>query len=148
VLKLFLGFLALTILVTLFWASDRITMQGERTIYTVRCERGAWEGVRCTGMLVPSERHAFRASKSRHEVIYWIRESDAPSGKYTDCSVTDRDTWTCNVRAGQKPTIAYEMVRGKPTRTGASSLLPFHAVPKWKWWLMDVGVSVFSEAEN
>ena len=30
------------------WASDRITLQGERTIYTVNCEGGNWVGNRCT----------------------------------------------------------------------------------------------------
>ena len=34
------------------WASDFITMQGERTIYTVECRDGAWAGDRCAGNLV------------------------------------------------------------------------------------------------
>ena len=32
------------------WASDFITMQGERTIYTVECRDGAWAGA-ATGCL-------------------------------------------------------------------------------------------------
>ena len=34
------------------WASDRITMQGERTIFTVNCDNGSWQGDRCNGKLV------------------------------------------------------------------------------------------------
>ena len=34
------------------WASDFITMQGERTIYTVDCRDGAWAGDGCAGNLV------------------------------------------------------------------------------------------------
>ena len=28
------------------WASDKIGLQGERTVYSVRCEEGIWEGWR------------------------------------------------------------------------------------------------------
>jgi len=133
----------------LLWGSDRITLQGERTIFTVDCAGGTWEGARCTGHLVPGKRYAFRASKARQEVLYWIRNSDAPSGRYTDCTVTDRDNWSCNVVTGGTPrTIAFEMVKGQPTRVGSGLALPYHSVPKWKWWLMDVGVDGFKDAAN
>jgi hypothetical protein len=141
---LFIAFLAGVML----WASDRITLQGERTIFTARCEQGTWNGPTCTGRLVPGERYAFRASSRRHEVLYWIRDSDAPSGKYTDCTVIDRDNWTCNVRANQEPTIAFEMVKGRPTRAGVEAILPFQAVPKWKWWLLRMGVTAFTDADE
>jgi len=129
----------------LIWASDRVTMQGERTIYSVDCESGAWQGSHCTGRLVPGERYAFRASLRRHEVIYWRRASDAPSGKFSDCTVVDRDNWSCNVQANQQPTIAYEMRNGRPTRV-QGLVLPFRDVPKWKWWLLQFGVPFFSDA--
>ena len=128
----------------LLWGSDRITLQGERTIYTVDCEGGAWQGSECSGRLAPGKRYAFRASKSRHEVLYWIRGSDAPSGKYTECTVTDRDNWSCNVASGTgSTTIVFEMVKGQPTRTAA-----YPSVPKWKWWLMDVGYHGFRVAAD
>ena len=139
--------LLIAVVAALLWASDRITLQGERTIYTVECERGTWNGNACSGKLVPDKRYGFRASKSRHEVLYWVRGSDAPSGKYTDCKVEDRDNWSCSVTVAAAPaTIAYEMVRGRPTRVGTGLVLPYHSVPKWKWWLMDAGIGVFSEA--
>ena len=34
------------------WASDRITLEGERTVYTVGCEQGVWIGLRCTGSVM------------------------------------------------------------------------------------------------
>jgi hypothetical protein len=135
--------------VALLWGSDRITMQGERTVYTVDCDRGTWDGKVCTGKLVPGKRYAFRASISRHEVVYWERGSSAPSGKYPDCKVADRDNWSCKVATDSTPkTIALEMSKGRPTRTGGEHVLPFHSVPKWKWWLIDAGVRVFTQADD
>ena len=141
--------LAVLLVVALLWGSDRITLQGERTIFTVDCADGTWEGARCTGHLVPGKRYAFRASKARQEVLYWIRGSDAPSGRYTGCTVTDRDNWSCKVvMDGAPATIAFEMVRGQPTRVASGLALPYHSVPKWKWWLMDAGFGGFSVATN
>ena len=135
--------------VALLWGSDRITMQGERTIYAVDCEGGTWNGSTCSGRLVAGQRYAFRASLTRNEVIYWVRGSSAPSGKYPECKVTDRDNWSCAAAVDGAPkTIAYAMEKGKPVHAGGPSLLGFHAVPKWKWWLMDIGVRGFTEAEN
>jgi hypothetical protein len=143
-----LGIGIIAIIAAMMWASDWITLQGERTIYTVRCDSGSWDGNRCTGRLIAGDRHAFRASKTRNEVVYWVRESKAPSGKYTDCTVKDRDNWTCNVHTDQKPAITFEMVRGTPTRTQMSGMTPFHAVPKWEWWLMRLGCRFFHLASG
>jgi hypothetical protein len=129
------------------WASDRITLEGERTIYTVACEQGAWDGLRCTGRIKPAERYRFRASRSRQEIVYWIAGSRKPSGKYTDCEVTDRDRWTCKASAGDLPTIAHELSNGKPVQRVAGADLPFHAVHKWKWWAMDLGIPGFGKAD-
>jgi hypothetical protein len=142
VLVLFVGIVAM-----LVWASDRITLQGERTVYTVLCDHGTWDGNACSGTLAPDKRYAFRASKVRSEVLYWVRGSTAPTGHFADCKVVDRDNWTCKAAAGVAPaTIAFEMAGGKPARGDESAALPFHAVPKWKWWLMDAGFRIFREA--
>ena len=61
------------------WSSDRVTLEGERTVYTVTCEQGAWDGLRCTGRIAAGDRHRFRSSRSRREVVYWIAGSAAPS---------------------------------------------------------------------
>ena len=139
---LFVGIVAM-----LVWASDRITLQGERTVYTVLCDHGTWDGNACSGKLAPDKRYAFRASKVRNEVLYWVRGSNAPTGHYVDCKVVDRDNWKCKALAGVAPaTITFEMAGGKPARGDESAVLPFHSVPKWKWWLMDAGFRVFRVA--
>ena len=33
------------------WASDFVTMQGERTVYTVDCSNGSWQGNHCAGSI-------------------------------------------------------------------------------------------------
>jgi len=146
--KILLGIALLGIVALVLWGSDRITLQGERTIFTVNCEGGTWQGSHCTGTLVAGDQYAFRASRSRNEVIYWIRGSSAPSGKFSDCTVKDRDNWTCNVQVDQKPALTFEMIKGKPTRGGAGLALPFHHVPKWKWWAISMGAHAFAEADE
>jgi hypothetical protein len=141
--------LLVALVAALVWGSDRITMQGERTIYTVDCDGGTWTGRVCSGKLAPSKRYAFRASLARQEVIYWIRGSMAPSGKFPECNVVDRDNWSCKAAPeGSPATIAYEMAKGHPTRAGSEHMLPYHSVQKWKWWLIDAGLRVFTRAEN
>ena len=147
-MKSLLGLIvALVIFGLLVWGSDRVTLQGERTVYTVNCEGGTWEGLHCSGRLAVGDRYAFRASPRRGEVIYWTRGSRERSGTYSDCSVVDRDNWTCNVRADQKGAITYAMVNGRPLHVGAGLALPFHDVAKWKWWLIDVGLPM-SDADG
>jgi hypothetical protein len=115
------------------WASDKISYEGERTVYSVRCEHGVWEGWRCTGRLVVGDRYRFRASKSRQEVLYWIVGSPERSGKYTECRVADRGNWTCAVAVAQAPTVTHEMVHGRPTRDESGAMISFRAVSKWQW---------------
>jgi hypothetical protein len=129
------------------WASDRITLQGERTIHTVACEGGAWDGLRCTGHLVAADRYRFRSSHARNEVLYWIAGSKAPSGKFTDCRVQDRDNWTCNVESGQPPSIAHELSGGRPTSHLNGIDASFHAVSKGKWWALSSGILAFTDAD-
>jgi hypothetical protein len=135
--------------VIVVWASDRITLQGERTIYTVTCGGGGgWVGTLCTGTLVAGERYAFRASRRRHEVYYWIRNSDQLSGRYSDCVVMDRDNWSCNATLGDQATITHEVAKGRPTHDSFGNGASFHDVPKWKWWLIRLGIPLFTEAEG
>ena len=43
-------------------------MQGERTIYTVECQAGSWNGDRCSGQLVAGPRYRYRALPPHSEV--------------------------------------------------------------------------------
>jgi hypothetical protein len=136
-----------TSLAIFIWASDRITLEGERTIYTVTCEQGTWDGLLCTGHLAAGDRHRFRASRSRHEIVYWIAGSRAPSGKYVECDVTDRDRWTCKATPGELKTIAHQLDNGRPVLQPGGSDLAFHAVSKWKWWVLDAGIPIVRRAD-
>ena len=133
-------------LAIVLWASDKITYEGERTVYTVRCEKGNWDGLTCRGTMVAGDRYRFRASVSKQEVLYWVVGSAEPSGKFSHCAVKDRGNWSCEEGAGQPPTIARAMMNGRPRREDDERHIPFHAVPKWVWWVLDVGVHVYSKA--
>jgi hypothetical protein len=128
------------------WASDRVTVDGERTVYTARCEDGAWEGLRCRGRLVPGDRYRYRASRSRNEVSFWVVGSSAPSGLYKDCSVSGRGNWRCNAETGQARSITLQMVDDRATHGPSGLTIPFHAVEKWKWWLLRLGWFPLTEA--
>ncbi len=133
------GAVAFLLLVALIWGSDRITLQGERTIYTVDCVQGTWDGETCTGRLAAGSRYAFRASKSRQEVIYWIRESQQPSGKLSGCEVRNRDNWSCATTSDRPPPVTWALRDGKPTDTAAGPVAPLREVPKWKWYAIRYG---------
>ena len=143
--KLLFTIVLLLIAGTLIWASDQITLQGQRTIYTVDCVNGSWDAKRCTGQLVAGNRYRFRASKARQEVVFWVAGSNEPSGKYADCTVKDRGNWSCTVAEGQPASITNEMANNSPTRKDAGTATPVRAVPKWKWWVLRTGLPVFKE---
>ena len=136
----------LAIVVGMIWISDKVTMEGERSVYAVECVDGAWTGLHCNGRLKAGPQYRFRASKTRQEVLFWIAFSREPSGKYTDCQVQDRGNWSCNMRLDQPHSITYEMVDGRPTRGIGGLTLPFHAVEKWKWYALKLGTPWFSDA--
>src|SRR5439155_15002723 len=98
----------------LIWASDHITLQGERTVYTVDCERGAWQGSRCSGKLIPGARYRFRALKPHGEVLFWTVVASAPSGKFTDCAIPDGRNWHCKPGADAPSTVTLQMSHGRP----------------------------------
>ena len=133
-------------LAAVLWASDKITYEGERTVYTVRCDRGEWDGLQCRGTMVAADRYRFRASVVKQEVLYWVVGSPAPSGKFAQCKVRDRGNWACPDTVGQPQTIAHEMVNGRPKRDGTDRDLPFRAVPKWVWWVLNSGVHMYNKA--
>ena len=129
------------------WATDWITLEGERTIYTADCVAGSWTGLACSGSLVPGARHRFRASRVRGEVVHWIAGSTAPSGKMTQCEVKNRENWSCKVADPVAPAIGRTMTRGRLLPVAGTAGEPVHAIAKWKWWAMHVGVGGFSVAD-
>jgi hypothetical protein len=130
------------------WASDTITLEGERPIYTADCVAGTWQGPRCTGRLSAGPRYRFRALRAHKEVLFWTAGASGASGKYTDCDIKDGRNWSCAPNADATRTIVHEMLHGRPVRDPSVPALGFHQVPKWKWWALRLGLPVGSEAED
>ena len=83
----------------LIWLSDAITMQGERTIYAVRCEQGNWISNACSGTVLAAERYRYRALMAHGEVLFWVAGSPEPSGTLTQCVIRDGRSWFCKANA-------------------------------------------------
>ena len=135
---LLLGFLA--------WITDGITLEGERTVYTPRCEDGKWQGSTCTGKLVAGDRYRFRALRAHGEVFFWTSGETGPSGKFTDCVIKDGRNWKCKANADLPRTITLEMVRGSPVADSTGQARPFHQVSKLRWMLMSLGMPTGNSA--
>ncbi|NUZ05122.1 hypothetical protein [Piscinibacter koreensis] len=125
-------------LVLAAWASDFLTMQDERTIFTVRCIGGEWAGERCTGKLAAAPRYRFRALKPHGEVVFWIVGGSEPSGKLSNCVIQDGRNWRCEPSADASRSITLEMAQGTPV-AGMPGTLGFHRIPKWRWYLLRQG---------
>ncbi len=143
-----LSILALVIAMFLafVWATDTVTLQGERTIYTARCEQGNWQGELCTGKLVAAERYRYRVLKAHNEVFFWVVSSSEPSGKFTDCAIQDGRNWRCQTNADAARSITLEMARGFPVADSSGVTRPYHAVSKLTWVLLDNGIPITSTA--
>jgi hypothetical protein len=121
------------------WASDFVTMQGERTVYTVDC-LGTWQGDHCNGQLVAGARYRYRALKPHREVVFWTVGSVEPSGKFNDCVIQDGRNWVCQVCPDAARSITLQMTQGVPVAT-AGQTRPFRAVSKFRWLLLQRGLT-------
>ncbi len=135
-------------LATLAWMSDTVTLQGERTVYTVKCENGSWEGQHCTGRLAVAERFRFRALQVHREVLFWTSGSSQPSGKFSDCTIESGRDWSCRCESEAADTITCQMLHGRPVRQNNPLLRTFHAVAKWRWLLLRAGIPSGSDADE
>ncbi len=139
--------IVVALLALLAWFDDFVTLQGEKTIYTVRCEDGQWKGNACSGTLVAAERYRFRALKLRSEVVFWTLGSAEASGKYTGCEIKDGRNWTCKANADAAGTITLSLTGGRARHDASGAARPFHAISKWKWWLLRYGIGNFHRAD-
>lgn len=130
----------LVMLSVFIWASDRISLQGERTVYTVNCVNGSWESNRCTGDLAAGPRVRYRALKIRGEVLFWILGVPEPSSKLTGCEIQDGRNWRCPISPDASKSLTLGMANGDPQRNPAWPTRAFHAVPKTSWVLLDFGL--------
>lgn len=131
------------LLVFIAWADDFVTLQGEHTIYTVTCQDGTWQRTVCTGRLKAGDRYRFRALKQRREVLFWRVGADEPSGKFTNCDIRDGRNWSCRANADAARTITLALARGRAQHDASGATRPFHAISKWKWWCLRLGVGAF-----
>lgn len=129
------------------WSTDRITWDGERTIYTVQCLRGTWQTKHCTGELIAGPRIRYRAPPAHKEVIFWVAGSSEPSGKLTNCQIEDGRHWKCPESAESAKSITLEMVHGLPIHRSLDQPWQFHYVPKLSWTLLKLGLKMTDSAE-
>ena len=131
------------------WATDFVSLEGERTVYTVECKQGTWSGDRCTGKLVAAERYRFRALKAHGEVLFWIIGSTTePSGRFTQCEIKDRGNWACKPNADSPRSITLSMSKGRPVPDPAANIRRFHAVSKVTWLLLRYGIAFPAGAQG
>ncbi len=124
------------------WASDFVTMQGERTIYTVDCVGGAWQANRCGGHVATGPRYRYRALKPHGEVIFWTVGSKEASGRFNDCTIQDGRNWLCKICPDAARSITLQMAQGLPVPGPEAVTRPFRAVSKWRWLLLQRGFTV------
>ena len=137
----------LSILVFFIWTTDQITLQGERTVYTVECSGGTWDGNRCSGELVAGPRFRYRALKGHGEVLFWVLGVAEPSAKLTACTVRDGRNWACPPSPDAPRSITLAISQGDPVRNAAWPTRPFHAVSKVTWMLLRLGVKLTNSAD-
>ena len=121
------------------WASDFVTMQGERTVYTVDCIGGAWQGDRCSGQLAAGTRYRYRALKPHGEVIFWTVGTAEPSGKFSDCDDPGRPQLGLQGLPRRRPLDHAADGAGRAGRRPPAVTRPFRAVSKWRWLLLQRG---------
>ena len=130
------------------WGSDSITLQGERTVYTVECVDGIWSGSRCTGKFVATSRYRYRALKAHNEVLFWVVGSPEPSLKFSRCAIQDGRNWKCPAENADAPkSVTLAMMQGNPVRDAAWPTRPLHRVSKWTWMLLNSGLR-FTQVED
>lgn len=133
-------FAVLAVLSAIVWVGDGVTLQGERTVYTVKCESGTWTNNLCSGTLVAAERFRFRALTAHSEVLFWIAGSTEPSGKLAPCVIKDGRNWKCRASADAANSVTLEMSMGLPVRDQTGITRPFHEVSKFTWILLEYQV--------
>ena len=143
---IWLGFLAVfLVLAGVSWLNDSVTLQGHWTLYTARCDGGAWHGTRCTGRLVAAERHEFVANKANAVVTFTIIGATTASGTLSKCTIKGGRDWTCQEASGEVQPITLRLSGGRLV-SPVDSLSGARPISKWKWLLLRLGIPVGSDA--
>ena len=125
----------------LSWATDFVTLKGERTIYTADCQNGTWTGNQCTGTMTAGKRYRFRALKEHGEVLFWIAGSAERSGRMAPCEIANGRNWTCKPGDESPRSITLAMSKGHPAADASATSIPFHEVSKVTWLFLYYGSS-------
>ena len=128
------------------WAADWVTLQSERTIYTVDCVGGQWAGLVCSGQMNPGSRYRYRAFKAHGEVLFWIAGSSEPAGKLENCEIRDGRNWTCEPSTGSNRSITLAMSHGRAVQGTSDDTRSFRAASKAQWWMLNWGMRWFRAA--
>jgi len=129
----------LCLLTAFIWASDRITLQGERTVYTVKCVDGKWDNNSCSGEISAGPRFRYRALKNRGEILFWVLGVSEPSSKLSGCEIEDGRNWRCPIGPEASKSITLGMSNGEPLKNPTWPTRDFYSVPKTSWVLLDLG---------
>lgn len=71
-----------------------------------------------------------------------------PSGKYTECVISDGRNWQCKPNTDARLTITHQMAHGEPVHDTRVHELRYHQVQKWKWQLLSLGMPAGGSAMN
>ncbi|HMW24150.1 MAG TPA: hypothetical protein PKC59_12005 [Burkholderiaceae bacterium] len=119
----------------MIWSSDTITLQGERTIYTLTCEGGQWQADQsCSGRVRAGDRYRYRALRAHREVLFWRVGVSEPSRRLTNCDIEDGRTWRCPAGPDASHSVTLQLDHGDALPGPAGQTLPLHATTKWHWW--------------
>ena len=66
-----------------------------------------------------------------------------------DCErlISDGKNWLCQSSGDAAQTITLQMTYGRPAPNPDGPTKPFHALPKWRWWLLRLGLSFNRDAD-
>ena len=131
----------LAVLFGIIWADDAISLQGQRSVYTAECQDGGWQVMHCVGRLAAGARYTFQVAKGRNEVLFWRLDAPRAIGHLTNCVIADGRNWTCKSEPDAERAITMQMQNGSPMPSQNGNPSAFHAVPKWRWWLLRFGMA-------
>ena len=86
-------------------------------------------------------RYRYRALKPHGEVIFWTVGTNEPSGKFKECTIQDGRNWVCKVCPDAARSITLQMAQGVPVSAAPAVTRPFRAVSKWRWLLLQRGLT-------
>ena len=122
--------------------SDRFPFRDEFTVYLGFCPKERVGGV-CPVAEEAANPTTYKVLVDQQAVVYWVGDG-APS-KLEHCAVRDSRNWSCQIGDGKEADIRRQLADGEYGEVVFNSTLArppaiFYQVPKWKWWMLHVGM--------